>query len=122
VAPPSLAGTEWVGSFDFHPADGEADGDAEVVIESQSGEAFSGIYYSELRAYAWRIEGQVAGDRISWTYVEAIRDNEAASVVGFTEVAGTLAEDRITAQWHQTGPTSSDADMQLTRRPTPGEN
>jgi serine/threonine protein kinase len=111
--PVSLVGTHWIGWFDFHPTDSSPDGDAELVVTSQSGNDFKGIYYSEQRNYAWNVEGEIEDDQISWEFVSAIHDNDTSSVVGVTEVRGTLGHEVITALWHQTGPTPSDADMQF---------
>lgn len=111
----TLAGTHWSGWFDFHPIDGSPDGDAELVIDSQTGHEFAGTYYSEQRNYAWKVQGRLEEDRISWEFVEAIKDNETRSVVGMVEVSGTLDRDSIDAVWHQTGLTPCDADMQFGR-------
>ncbi len=98
------AGSLWKGTYKFLPADSDVpDGEMELQVDERSNDTFKGTYYSEQREFAWRIEGAVHGNELSWNFVSAIRDNSAGDVVGVVRVSGTLNGDRISALWSQNG-------------------
>lgn len=95
-------GSLWKGTFTFLPSTtGNSDGDMELLVEHRSGEDFEGTYYSGQRNYAWRIRGVIRGNEVWWSYVSALRDNDAGDVVGKAQVTGTIDGDRIVATWAQ---------------------
>ena len=97
-----MPGSLWQGYFAFLPApEDRKDGDFELEIESREGSRFQGIYYSENRQYAWRVDGEFEGNQFSWTFPSAIADNAAGSVVGRTVVTGSIQGENLTALWEQ---------------------
>jgi serine/threonine protein kinase len=88
-----VAGSRWVGSFQFRPHDYSSD--VELRIMSRHGTAFTADYVTEGGAYAWECRGEVRGSEIRWDFTRVIREKGPTDVVGNAFVHGRISGDLI---------------------------
>jgi hypothetical protein len=96
---PLPAGSVWSGEFRFIPL-GTKDGDLTVRITTRDGDRFEGNYATEAGQYEWRIAGTLQGSKIHWEFTEAVRGDGAAGLVGKGTVDGTLKDNTIEGEFH----------------------
>jgi hypothetical protein len=106
----------WYGHFAFQPAPpGQIDGDVWLHVDSRDGTRFTGRYLTEDKRYEWLVAGDLVGTAISWEFVSAVRDSEAADVVENAFVQGTLRNGEMNVEFLQRR-NNERATMQLKQR------